>query len=456
MKTAFTNLAGVLVSSAALAADPSPGSDSEAAPRYKLEPEQELVYESSYEFKHESGTHQSTAVTTYWVAGVNPKGGWHLIAQHQSVFTQTFGNSGVKNTEPQKEDRIGTFDLLPNGRIENLSDDYHSDSLRGPLIDLPEDLANARKGWESGREPEAKQVYRLLPESEPHAGKWTFSETQEGLFNTIYLSTSDAVIHFDSGRGLVTGSEGTSSQGYGFHGKGTTKVVLKSVSTKPKEWIDQLAEEASVLGRVRKAVDDLAKGNGYKIAAILDPAKNLLQEGRAQVKLPMIQAQFDTDLQGMTDEAKYDAANQEKVDAVMDKPAADWETTDLGGKKQRLADYRGKVVLLDFWYRGCGWCVRAMPQIKEVAEHYRDQPVAVLGMNTDREEKDAQFVADKLQLNYPTLKAAGLPEKYAVMGFPTLIIIDPDGVVRARHVGYSPTLRDDLIKTVDGLMTRGK
>jgi peroxiredoxin len=81
--------------------------------------------------------------------------------------------------------------------------------------------------------------------------------------------------------------------------------------------------------------------------------------------------------------------------------------------------------------------------------------VAVLGMNTDREEKDAQFV-DKLQLNYPTLKAAGLPEKYAVTGFPTLIIIDPDGVVRERHVGYSPTLRDDLIKTVDGLISVGK
>jgi thioredoxin-related protein len=93
-----------------------------------------------------------------------------------------------------------------------------------------------------------------------------------------------------------------------------------------------------------------------------------------------------------------------------------------------------------------------MPQIKEVAEHFRDKPVAVLGMNTDRQEKDARFVVEKLKLNYPTLKAEGLPEKYKVRGFPTLVIIDQEGVVRGRHVGYSPTLREEVTRTIDGLL----
>ena len=110
------------------------------------------------------------------------------------------------------------------------------------------------------------------------------------------------------------------------------------------------------------------------------------------------------------------------------------------------------LAVLDFWDRGCGWCIRAMPQIKEVVEHYQGKPVAVLGMNTDREEKAARFVVDKLKLNYATLKAEGLPTKYGVQGFPTLVIIDQKGIVRGFHVGYSPALREELIKKIDALL----
>src|SRR5204863_5713937 len=105
--------------------------------------------------------------------------------------------------------------------------------------------------------------------------------------------------------------------------------------------------------------------------------------------------------------------------------------------------YRGKVVVLDFWYRGCGWCVRAMPQTKQIAAHFKDQPVAVFGMNTDRNEEDAKFVVEKMGLNYTNLKAEGLPEKYKVQGFPTLISIDQQGGVGDIHVGYSRPLREE-------------
>lgn len=61
-------------------------------------------------------------------------------------------------------------------------------------------------------------------------------------------------------------------------------------------------------------------------------------------------------------------------------------------------------------------------------------------------------MAKTLKLNYATLKAVGLPEKYGVQGFPTLIIIDQEGIVRDRHVGYSPNLREELIETISGLL----
>jgi thiol-disulfide isomerase/thioredoxin len=120
----------------------------------------------------------------------------------------------------------------------------------------------------------------------------------------------------------------------------------------------------------------------------------------------------------------------------------------------KLADYRGKVVVMDFWYRGCGWCMYAMPQVKQLAEDFSGKPVVVLGMNTDREEKDARLVIDTMGLKYPTIHAQEIPKKYGVQGFPTLIIIDAEGVVRDVHVGYSPTLRDDLAKKIKGLLEK--
>ena len=93
-----------------------------------------------------------------------------------------------------------------------------------------------------------------------------------------------------------------------------------------------------------------------------------------------------------------------------------------------------------------------MPQMKQVADHFKDKPVVVFGMNTDRKEEDAKFVVEKMGLNYRSLKAAGLPEKYKVQGFPTLLIIDPKGVVRDIHVGYSPTLKKEVVRSVERLL----
>jgi peroxiredoxin len=152
--------------------------------------------------------------------------------------------------------------------------------------------------------------------------------------------------------------------------------------------------------------------------------------------------------------AKYTLDDAERRAKVMGQPAAEFETTDLNGKKVKLADLRGQVVVLDFWYRGCGWCVKAMPQMNELAADFAGQPVAIFGMNTDRDEADARFVIEKMALKYPNLKAEGLPQKFGVQGFPTLIIVDQQGRVHDIHVGYSPTLRDDVGKVIRELLAK--
>ncbi len=126
------------------------------------------------------------------------------------------------------------------------------------------------------------------------------------------------------------------------------------------------------------------------------------------------------------------------------------------------ADYRGKVVVLDFWYRGCGWCMRAMPQVKQLAQQFKDQPVVILGMNNDDDLADAQFVIDAFKLPYPTLKNHatadddGISSKYAIDGFPTMVLIDQKGIVRDYIVGFSPELHDTLGAKISKLLDAKK
>jgi thioredoxin-related protein len=59
-------------------------------------------------------------------------------------------------------------------------------------------------------------------------------------------------------------------------------------------------------------------------------------------------------------------------------------------------------------------------------------------------------------MKYATIKATGIPEKFGVQGFPTLIIIDQQGIVRDVHVGYSPKLREEVGKKIEELLAKAK
>ncbi|MDB6122905.1 MAG: thiol-disulfide isomerase-like thioredoxin [Pedosphaera sp.] len=425
----------------------------EQLPHYKLEVGQELVYEGSSHFQYDGGSFETKEQTTYWVTRQNNDGSWHVVGHNENAF-QSLHKGEKEGSSEHKREAFGGFDLFPDGHLANVPESLDDQLVTAIFFKFPDDIALARAGWEDEKDAGDKSLYRLAPRSDPASGKWIFEKTAKGVFNAVYLSTSKSLIYFDPKRGLITKIESENSQGYGFKGTGTGRIELKSVNKKSGEWTAQFAQEADAFLQAKaathKAKDSIREG--AKPEETIAAAEKMLRDNRQKIKLPMIEAQFETELTQLQESGKYLIKQKKTEDELLNKAAADWQTTDIEGKKHALADYRGKVVVLDFWYRGCGWCIRAMPQIKEVSDHFRDKPVAVLGMNTDPAEKDARFVADKLKLNYPTLKAEGLPEKYKVSGFPTLVIIDQKGIVRARHVGYSPKLREEVIKTIDGLL----
>jgi thiol-disulfide isomerase/thioredoxin len=267
--------------------------------------------------------------------------------------------------------------------------------------------------------------------------------------------TMDSTVHFDAKRGAIRRIEQEYARDYGFKGKVSGSMELTAVETRDAAWLASFAPAADRYFAASKAYEratEAASKDAAKADALLAAAKAALKSARDAIDQPIFREQLDHQIAQHDGMAKYYAGSAKRRADVVGKPAADWELKGLDGKTHALAGYRGKVLVLDFWYRGCGWCIKAMPQLNALAEHFAERPVAVLGMNTGGNEADAKFVVNAMGLKYATLRAKGIPEKYGVQGFPTLILIDREGKVRDMHVGYSPTLRAELAKAIEGLL----
>jgi len=122
--------------------------------------------------------------------------------------------------------------------------------------------------------------------------------------------------------------------------------------------------------------------------------------------------------------------------------APDFELTDLAGKRIALADYKGKVLFLNFWATWCPPCRAEIPDFIEAYKENRDQGFEILGVSVDTKGKGvvADFV-QKYKINYPVVlesraKTQQLVNDYQPGQFiPTTIIIDKQGRIRHKHVG---------------------
>lgn len=125
--------------------------------------------------------------------------------------------------------------------------------------------------------------------------------------------------------------------------------------------------------------------------------------------------------------------------------ASDWKLPTLTGDTVRLADLRGKVVLLDFFYKHCAPCCAALPRLQHLHEKYKDRGVVLLGVDpVDDPVKDemAEFLA-KRGITYTVLFSdRQLSQTYRIVAFPTLFFLDRDGKIVKMYRGYSPSLEE--------------
>jgi peroxiredoxin len=135
------------------------------------------------------------------------------------------------------------------------------------------------------------------------------------------------------------------------------------------------------------------------------------------------------------------------------KPAAEFALKDADGKTVKLSDYKGKVVLLDFWATWCGPCKIEEPWLKEFERTYKDKGFAVLAVSMDEEGWDVvrPYIV-RHELNYRVLMAsADIDKIYPGMdAWPYTYLIDRQGKIAWSHMGVAskPTMR----KTIEHLL----
>lgn len=103
-----------------------------------------------------------------------------------------------------------------------------------------------------------------------------------------------------------------------------------------------------------------------------------------------------------------------------------------------LAPYRGKVVYVDFWASWCSPCLQSFPWMKTMQESYGPEGLVILAVNVDRQREAAEAFLRRTSPNFAVIYDAEnkLFEHYQLLGMPTALLFDRQGVLRTRHVGW--------------------
>jgi peroxiredoxin len=132
------------------------------------------------------------------------------------------------------------------------------------------------------------------------------------------------------------------------------------------------------------------------------------------------------------------------------------ELPGVDGRVHRLADYRGKVMLVNFWATWCEPCREEMPSIERLRRSLHGDPFVVLAVNVGEGAQAARRFADAVQLGSALLldRDGATASSWGVRALPSTFIVGPDGAIRYRYVGAldwsSPAVRG----AITGLMPR--
>lgn len=122
---------------------------------------------------------------------------------------------------------------------------------------------------------------------------------------------------------------------------------------------------------------------------------------------------------------------------IIGRPAPGFALTLFDGRTVRLEDFRGKVVLVNFWASWCPPCRAEAPMLETMWRRLEAQGVVFIGVNTQDEEPRARAFLDEFGISFPNGRdpAGGIAIDYGVWGLPEGFIVDPGGRITYKHIG---------------------
>lgn len=136
------------------------------------------------------------------------------------------------------------------------------------------------------------------------------------------------------------------------------------------------------------------------------------------------------------------------------KEAPDFALKSSSGENLRLSEYRGEVVMVNFWATWCGPCRQEMPLLEELFSRYERVGFTLLGVNIDDDPRRAMQMAQELGVTFPVVfdDRKEVSRLYDVNAMPVTVLVDKEGRVRHVHHGYKPGYEEKYLTQVRSLL----
>jgi thiol-disulfide isomerase/thioredoxin/tRNA A-37 threonylcarbamoyl transferase component Bud32 len=220
--------------------------------------------------------------------------------------------------------------------------------------------------------------------------------------------------------------------------------VCRTLAGRTAEQTDRLLAEAAA-----KQPDDKGRGLasyylGYSLtkqaeAAPVGSKEQLALFARAEAAYEQVAKEYAA---VTVNDANLGEAAARKLYAVrhlsVGRTAREVSGPDVDGKPFKLSDYRGKVVLLDFWANWCGFCREMYPAEREMVTKYNGRPFALIGVNCDGDKTTVRRVVQRERINWRSWVDGSngpISSGWQVDSYPQMVLIDHNGVIRQRWEG---------------------
>ena len=144
------------------------------------------------------------------------------------------------------------------------------------------------------------------------------------------------------------------------------------------------------------------------------------------------------------------AASSLASSGLTGQPAPDFALKSSTGENLRLSEYRGDVVLINFWATWCGPCRQEMPLLDQLYTRYQRVGFNLLAVNIDDDSQRAMSMIRELGVSFPVLfdSQKVVSKLYDVNAMPVTVLVDRNGHVRHVHEGYKPGYEDKYLDEI--------